>query len=288
MARRQRGRAYYNNWYQYYTRQLIELALTVYKWEGLPDSVDPRFLEEQLLRNGKVVFVKSPTIGYATLQVIETGSIDQYFTPTQRYAIAPNLQKLADIKFDNTDSVMIYNNYMRTGDLVSLDLFAQELAEIKATIHVNAQAQKAPRVFTTDDKQKLSAFNVVSKMDQWEPVIVTNNKLALGKMDVMDNSAPYVIDKLDLHEKQIWNEVMTYLSINNANQDKKERVQTAEVNANNSQVITMGLARLKAREDAAVRINRMFPSLNVRCVRRDSLFNQEDSEADKKGDDQDE
>jgi hypothetical protein len=274
MARKRRGRQYYSRWYDYYLRQLIELSLTVYKWDGLPETVDPRFLEKQLMEYGKIVFVNSPTLGYVTLQVTETGRIDQYYTPTERYAIAPNLMKLADIKFDTTDSVMIYNNYQRVPDLPSLQLFAEELADNRATMHVNVQAQKMPKVFTTNDKKKLSAMNVVSQMDQFEPVIIADGELGLGQSDVMDTSSAYVVDKLDAHQKNIWNEAMTFLSINNGNQDKKERVQTAEVNANDSQVITMGLARLKARQDAAERINKMF-DLHISCTLREQDYQKE-------------
>lgn len=271
MARRQRGREYYTRWYNYYVRQLVELALTVYQWDGLPETVDPRFLEKQLMEMGKVVFVKSPTLGYVTLQVTETGQIDQYFTPTERYAIAPNLQRLADIKFDITDSVMIYNNYQRTPDYPSLQLFAEDLADTRATLHVNVQAQKAPKTITTTDKKKLSVMHVVSKMDEYEPVVIVDNDLDMKQLNVLDTSSPYVVDKLDAHAKNIWNEAMTFLSINNGNQDKKERVQTAEVNANNSQVVTMGLARLKARQDAAKRINDMF-GLHISCSLREQKY----------------
>jgi len=281
MSSRRRGREYYSRWYNYYLRQLIELSLTVYKWNGLPETVDPRFLEKQLMQNGKIVFVNSPTLGYVTLQVTETGQIDQYFTPTERYAIAPNLIKLADIKFDTSDSVMIYNNYQRTPDLPSLELFAEELADTRATTHVNVQAQKVPKVFSTTDKKKLSAINTVSKMDQFEPVIIVDKDLGMDKSDVMDTTSPYVVDKLDAHLKNIWNEAMTFLSINNGNQDKKERVQTAEVNANDSQVITMGLARLKARQDAADRINKMF-GLHISCELREQEY-QKENEGDDDG-----
>ena len=111
-------------------------------------------------------------------------------------------------------------------------------------------------------------------MDQYEPVIIVDKDLGMDKSDVMDTTSPYIVDKLDAHLKNIWNEAMTFLSINNGNQDKKERVQTAEVNANDSQVITMGLARLKARQDAADRINKMF-GLHISCELREKEYQQE-------------
>ena len=42
---------------QYYNR-LTELALSMFEWKGLPDTVDPRFLEMCLFADGKAVFFK--------------------------------------------------------------------------------------------------------------------------------------------------------------------------------------------------------------------------------------
>ena len=38
---------------------------------------------------------------------------------------------------------------------------------------------------------------------------------------------------MELHKHEIWNECMTFLGINNANTDKRERLITNEVDSNN-------------------------------------------------------
>lgn len=44
-------------WRQYFDR-LQQLSMVMFKWEGLPDSVDVRFLERTLFNKGDCLFFK--------------------------------------------------------------------------------------------------------------------------------------------------------------------------------------------------------------------------------------
>lgn len=59
-------------------------------------------------------------------------------------------------------------------------------------------------------------------------------------------------------KSKLWNECMGLLGINNANQDKKERLVAAEVGANDEQVEATRNIALNARQQACDRINDMF------------------------------
>ena len=47
---------------------------------------------------------------------------------------------------------------------------------------------------------------------------------------------PYIVDKISDYKKEIWNEALTYLGINNVARDKKERLTENESNENNELV----------------------------------------------------
>ena len=73
---------------------------------------------------------------------------------------------------------------------------------------------------------------------------------------------PQTIETVRLEKNQVWNECMTMLGIQSANQDKKERLVADEVGANNGQMIAARKALLKPRREAVDRINQMF-NLNI-------------------------
>ena len=64
---------------------------------------------------------------------------------------------------------------------------------------------------------------------------------------------PENLDKLMIARTRIWNECMGLLGVNNANQDKKERLVADEVEANDEQVMAMKNVALNARRMAAGR-----------------------------------
>ena len=78
---------------------------------------------------------------------------------------------------------------------------------------------------------------------------------------VMQTGIDYVGDKLLNDELKIVAQTYTALGIdNNASAEKKERVQTAETLANNEQFLIQRESRLRARQDMAEQINKVFGS----------------------------
>src|SRR5699024_8940304 len=68
---------------------------------------------------------------------------------------------------------------------------------------------------------------------------------------------PDSIEKLHILRTRIWNECMGLLGIDNANQDKKERLVADEVDANSDKVALSRAVNLKSRQNAAEQINAM-------------------------------
>lgn len=249
---------------QYYNR-LVELAISMFEWKNLPDTVDPRFLELCLFTDGQVVFFNDPDLGYLTLQNACNGGFNVYRIPVKRRAYAVNgYQK----DLSDKDSVIIFNNYLHTNSQLDAAMFARRLSDLDRSIDVNAKAQKTPILIKCDETQRLTMQNLYMQYDGNMPFIFADKSLNTNQLQAIKTDAPYVADKLYQLKTQIWNEALTYLGISNINVQKKERLITDEVTRNQGGTIASRYSRLNARRDACKQINDMF-GLEVWCDYRE-------------------
>ena len=254
-----------NATYLQYYMHLAELAMSMFEWKNLPPTVDARFLELTLFEDGQIVFFKDEELGYLCLQCAVNGGFNVYRIPTNRRAYASNgYQK----NLTENDSVIIYNNFLRTNSMLDVRNFAERLYNIDRAIDVNINAQKTPILIKCDEQQRLTMLNTYQQYVGNQPVIFGDKALNTNAFQVLNTGAPLVADKLYTLKTQLWNECLTYLGISNINVQKKERLITDEVTRNQGGTIASRYARLEARRQACDQINRMF-GLDVECNYRE-------------------
>ena len=243
---------------QYYNR-LLELAINMYEWKNLPDTIDERFLELTLFSDGMAVYFRDEVLGDLCLQTMIGGNLDVYRIPMERTAYAANGYQ---VQLNPSNSVIIFNNYTHTNSTLDIEMYARRLYEIERTIDVNVKAQKTPMLIKGSEAQRLTLMNLYMQYDGNEPFIFGDNNLNIDGLQVLMTNAPYVADKLNILKRQIWNEALTYLGIENSNTEKKERLVSDEVTTNLGGVEAQRFCRLNARRQAAKAINKMF-GLNI-------------------------
>jgi hypothetical protein len=252
--------AYMNNrtYLQYYNR-LTELAISMFEWQNLPETVDQRFLEMCLFGDGMCVFFQDEVLGYLSLQCMIGGKLNVYRIPMERKAYATNGYQR---ELDGTNSVIIFNNYLHTNSMLDVEMFSKRLYNLDRAIDVNANAQKTPVLIQCDESQRLTMKNLYKQYEGNEPFIFGSKGLDANGLKVLQTGAPYVADKLYELKTQIWNEALTYLGISNINVVKKERMITDEVTRNQGGTVASRYSRLESRRQACKQINEMF-GLNI-------------------------
>jgi len=235
---------------------LKQIAISMFDWKNLPDSVDARYLETALFYDGAGLYFNDEVMGNLALNMIFNGGFDVYGEPVSRRAFSRYNQYQKTL--DKYNSIIIWNNLDRTPTFPIIDMFARRLYNIDRAIDVNVNAQKTPTLIRCDEKQRLTLVNAYKEMDGNSPVIYADKSFDPNSISSLKTDAPYVSDKLYELKSNLWNEALTYLGIPNANVMKRERLIKDEVLRSLGGTMANRYSRLQARQEAVEKINRMF------------------------------
>ena len=238
-----------------YYKKLSLLAKSIFKWNNLPNGIDEKWIEEALFSEGKCMFFKDSKLGFMVAKCNIDGMLNPYNEPTYLRPVMLNYPEIAKSYENDVECVLIKNNDEMLPTKSSVELYAYRLTDITRTIDINISAQKTPVLIVTNDKQKLTLKNIYKQWNGFEAVIFGDKDADLNGVKVLKTDAPIVFDKLQIEKNHIWNECMTFLGVNNANMDKRERLVDDEVQANNEQIELFAMVALKARERACELIN---------------------------------
>lgn len=246
--------------YVMWENYLKNIALTLFKWEGLPDTCDERFLELTLYNRGYALFFQDPILAtYLAMTCTIQGEWDVYNIPIQREAFASNDYHCARNK---SNSVIIFNNWLHLPGWQLTRNYAERIANIERTIDVNVSAQRTPIAIKARDEVRLTMKNFYMQYDGNSPFIFTDESFPFENLEVINTEAPFVAPGLFQLKQFYINEYLTLLGIENSNQDKKAQMTANEIGSNYGQVEVGRYNGLTARQQAANEINRMF-GLNI-------------------------
>lgn len=239
-----------------YFTYLYQLALNMFKYENLPDGIDPFYLEWCLQNIGYCIFFEDERFGPIVSQCTLGGRINHQMQPTSYHTVDPSGVITKNIDID--DGVLIKNTPLYLPIVPTLNYYAKELSLCSRTIEENLSKQWTPYIIT-GDKRMLNSFKAfMNQVKKGVSTIFTSKAFDPTSIGILNTTAPYIADNVNTTKQSIMRECMTVLGIDNANMDKKERVQTAEVQANNMQIIASRDIMLKERERAFEKINKKY------------------------------
>ena len=252
-----------------YLDRFKKVALSIFEWVNLPKSMNARFLELSLYYDGIATLFKDEEYGFINTRCTNNGYINIYGLPTKLHCYSYDLHRdkilytglREDIEnLQDTNAILVENNWDNVPTEPTLALFAQRLALAERASDTNVEAQRTPVMILVGENQRLTMENLYAQYRGNRPFIF-GDKQQMQDMDsikAINTNAPVVFDKLQNYKKEIWNEALTFLGINNVMIEKAERLITDEANSNN-ELINLNLqASLAPRKEACRQFNELF------------------------------
>lgn len=255
-----------------YLERLKKVAMSMFEWVNLPESMNARYIEKSLYYHGSAALLYDETLGYINTNCASSGQVNIYGLPTALNCYSFGYQETRTlytglvydeyanpINKNDKECIMVMNNWERTPTCSTLELFALRLYEAERTCDVNIKAQKTPVTILCDENQRLTMKNLYLQYDGNEPFIFGDkNNLEDGKIKALRTDAPFIADKLMEYKKQIWNEALEFLGVNTLTTEKKERLISDEASSNN-ELINLNLqSYLAPRQEACRQFNEKF------------------------------
>ena len=251
-----------------YLRYFKELAMSMFEWKNVPPEIDIKFIENELINNGKVAFFYDDILKkYIVSKFTEEGRLDLYDNPQKIHVYCDNNGYSRNLNKD--EFVIIYNNALKNAELGDLLIESQRIQKCETAIDINIESQKMPILIKCAENQRMTLKNLIEQHEAGVTVILANDKLELDdQLQILNLKSEYIADRIQTLKLQLWNESLTKMGIENVDNIKKERMITDEVNQNNGKTIASRFSKLNERRNACKKINEKF-GLNIQCEFRE-------------------
>lgn len=264
--------------YDHYYSRLAGVAATRYRWEGLPDTIDPMRLEFALIlqgglaafthvRNGEPLGegVEEARKGRFAVTKCTYGAsvLDDLFNPAGYTTYGPN--GVGGITFKTTKPLDEWAGVPIWGDALRMDydgrtiaLFANRLARSSLIVDVNMAATTRGMVVFTDQDKLLSTQTTIDTAMSGLTAFTTDKGILDGVQAFDFGVHPDNVERSHVVAMRLWNEALTALGIQAGAQEKEERLTDDEVQAIRGAVEAVRRRTLQPRRLAATQINRRY------------------------------
>ena len=265
----------------YYRRWMLRKVFAIFELNGVPETWDLDYLWTHLFLDGGVC-ITDTDMGVLALQTGWSG-INVYNHPTECVVANPVLGSFR--RTIGKDCVLLKLQYDYSGIGYLLDRYSYLLAACDEAISVNLMNSKVAFVFQADNKA--AAKTIEKAYDEimlGKPMVVLKDNALMSTRgnDIAFNHVRenFVAQDVEILKHMIVNDFLTEIGVANSNADKRERVQSIEVQANN-QVTGVNIVHWKENiEDGIYQANSMF-DLNLSVKVREEVRSVESAESDR-------
>lgn len=248
---------------EYYTKYLLEKAISVFKFDGLPETWARNYFEYVLFGYGHIAVINTDKYGVIPQMSGLTG-YNVFYQPTIVTIANPLLDGLKTLEIGTQcEIIKLQPNYSGIMDIVTT--YADLMALCVETAGINLLNSKMSYIFFSRNKASAETFKkMYDKVASGEPAAFLDKSLLDDEgnpawtMFTQNVGQNYITDKILNDLQTIEDQFNTDIGIPNANTQKKERLIVDEVNANNTDTNAKVSLWLETMRYDIEKVNRMF------------------------------
>lgn len=247
-----------------YIRYYLSRLQSMFKYEGLPDTIPAKWLENYLLVNGFTVFIKDDADGLICTYAGVGADPDVYFIPTKAVVNNPYLKdKSAAREYTrDVDCVVMYNDTYCQGLLPMLKKYCAQMVEIDVSFYLNTVMSRGTAVLSaTDDNTKASAELWLKHIKEGKLGVIGESNFTLADRDLTvnqltgtDGTLTNLIEAMQYVKASLYNELGLQANYNM----KREAINAGESQLTEDQLHPLIDNMLKERQEGLDRVNAMF------------------------------
>ena len=257
---------------EYYTKYLLEKAISVFKFEGIPEKWAMNYFQYVLFGYGYIAVINTDKYGVIPQMSGLTG-YNVFYQPTIVTIANPLLDGLKTLEIGTQcEIIKLQPNYSGVMDIVTT--YADLMALCLETAGINLLNSKMSYIFFSQNKASAETFKkMYDKVASGEPMAVIDKSLLDDEgnpawtMFTQNVGQNYITDKILNDLKTIEDQFNTEIGIPNANTQKRERMIVDEVNANNIDTNAKISLWLETMKRDIEKVNNMF-GLNISVSHR--------------------
>ena len=243
-------------------RYLLQRAMSVFKWE-LPETWDPAYFKYILYCWGYIAIINTKEFGVIPQQCGLRG-YNVFYAPTNAVIVNPKLTGIREpVIGEQCTLIKLQPDYGGIMDLVSY--YGDQLALAAEAAQMNIQNSKLGYFVGARSKGMAEAIKkIYDNIMAGEGVAVYDKAFDDDSSKVLFETfsqnlrenfiAPDILENM----RRLENEFCTIVGLNNTNTDKKERMNTDEVNANNEEIKSLAGSWLQSLQTGCETAREMF------------------------------
>lgn len=251
-----------NATFAYFVRYLLQKVISVFDWQ-LPDAWAKNYFLYVLYCQGYLAIINTDRYGVIPQRCGLRG-YNVMYQPTNAIITNPLLRGITEPRIDD-ECVLIRLQPDYGGVLDLVNYYAEQMTLCSEAVSLNLVNSKLAYVFTATDKRAAKSFKTLyDQISSGVPAVVQDKKL-LGD----DGKPAWQAFAHNVKQTYITSDILsdmrkleamfdTAIGLPNANTDKRERLITDEVNANNAETYTRCALWLDELQKSCAKANNMF------------------------------